>query len=60
MSFGGGIHYCIGARLARMQAEIAIRSLLQRLPNLQLEDLEAPHWRRGLVFRGLSQLSAHW
>ena len=36
LSFGGGIHYCVGAQLARIEGEIAIGTLLRRLPNLRL------------------------
>ena len=40
LSFGGGIHYCVGAQLARIEAEIAIGTLLHRLPNLQLDETD--------------------
>ena len=60
MSFGGGIHYCVGAQLARIQAEIAIVTLLRRLPNLQLDDIEHPDWRQTFVLRGLNNLPASW
>ena len=59
-SFGGGIHYCVGAQLARIEAEIAIATLLRRLPNLQLEDIENPDWRQTFVLRGLNKLPASW
>jgi cytochrome P450 len=39
LSFGGGIHHCVGAQLARIEGEIAIATLLRRLPNLQLDDM---------------------
>ena len=60
LSFGGGIHYCVGAQLARIEAEIAIATLLRRLPNLQLDDVEHPDWRQTFVLRGLNKLPASW
>jgi cytochrome P450 len=60
LSFGGGIHYCLGAQLARIEAEIAIGALLRRLPNLQLNDVEHPDWRQTFVLRGLNKLPASW
>ena len=59
-SFGGGIHYCVGAQLARIEAEIAVATLLRRLPNLQLDDIENPDWRQTFVLRGLNKLPASW
>ena len=60
LSFGGGIHYCVGAQLARIEAEIAIATLLRRLPNLQLDSIEHPDWRQTFVLRGLNKLPASW
>src|SRR6202023_4092931 len=48
LSFGGGIHFCLGAQLARIEAEIAISTLLRRLPDLRLDDAENPEWRANL------------
>jgi cytochrome P450 len=59
-SFGGGIHYCVGAQLARIEAEIAVATLLRRLPNLRLDDIENPDWRQTFVLRGLNKLPASW
>ncbi len=55
LSFGGGIHFCLGAMLARTEAQIAIGSLLARVPSLDLatDDLE---WRPHITLRGLSSL----
>jgi len=36
MSFGGGIHHCLGAQLARLEAELAFTALVTRMPNLEL------------------------
>jgi len=60
LSFGGGIHYCLGAQLARIEAEIAITTLLRRLPELRLDDAENPEWRPTFVLRGLKRLPASW
>jgi cytochrome P450 len=60
LSFGGGIHYCVGAQLARIEGEIAIGTLLRRLPNLRLDDADHPDWRPTFVLRGLNKLSASW
>jgi cytochrome P450 len=48
LSFGGGIHYCIGVQFARIEAEIAIATLLRRLPKPQLDHIERPDWRHHL------------
>jgi cytochrome P450 len=60
LSFGGGIHYCVGAQLARLEGEIAINTLLRRLPSLRIDDTEDPDWRQTFVLRGLNKLSACW
>ena len=58
LSFGGGIHYCVGAQLARIEGEIAIATLLRRLPNLRIDDIDHPDWRQTFVLRGLNKLPA--
>ncbi|CAL99995.1 hypothetical protein A8924_1049 [Saccharopolyspora erythraea NRRL 2338] len=57
MSFGHGIHYCIGAPLARMEGRIAIGALLRGLPGLRLAEpaAEIP-WRASNILRGLQRL----
>jgi len=60
LSFGGGIHYCLGAQLARIEGEVAISTLLRRLPNLRIDDLDRPDWRQTFVLRGLNKLPASW
>jgi cytochrome P450 len=60
LSFGGGIHLCLGAQLARIEAEVAIATLLRRLPELRLDNPENPEWRPTFVLRGLKTLPASW
>jgi len=60
LSFGGGIHFCLGAQLARIEAEVAIATLLRRLPDLRLDDARTPEWRPTFVLRGLKSLPASW
>ena len=55
LSFGLGIHFCLGAPLARLESEIAFHALLRHFPNLRLASEEV-EWERSLVFRGLKQL----
>jgi cytochrome P450 len=55
ISFGGGIHYCLGASLARLEGQIAIGALLRRLPGLALVS-EALTWRPNPVLRGVESL----
>ena len=59
-SFGGGIHTCLGAQLARIEAQVAIATLLRRLPNLKIDDVVNPEWRPTFVLRGLKSLPASW
>jgi cytochrome P450 len=60
LSFGGGIHHCLGAQLARIEAEIAIATLLRRLPDLRIDDVDNPEWQPTFVLRGLKRLPASW
>jgi cytochrome P450 len=55
LAFGGGIHYCLGASLARAEAQIAISRLIRRFPELEL--VKEPLWRDRLTIRGVSELS---
>jgi cytochrome P450 len=59
VAFGHGIHYCLGAPLARVEAEIAFPVLLARFPSLRLLD-ETPQWFPSAVFRGLTALPVAW
>ena len=60
ISFGGGIHHCLGAQLARIEGEIAIGTLLRRLPTLKLDNVETPEWRPTFTLRGVKTLPASW
>jgi cytochrome P450 len=60
LSFGGGIHFCIGAQLARIEAEVVFSTLLRRMPDLKLADLGAPKWRESFTLRGLTTLPVIW
>ncbi|MBC7870368.1 MAG: cytochrome P450 [Chitinophagaceae bacterium] len=56
-SFGHGAHYCMGAPLTRLEGQIALNTLIQRMPNLRLS--VAPdqiRWRGGFILRGLEAL----
>jgi len=54
-SFGGGVHYCLGAPLARAEGQIAVGTLVQRFPAMRLADAPLV-WRRVPGFRGLAKM----
>ena len=61
LAFGHGLHYCIGAPLARLEGEIALNTVLQRLPNIRLVgDLDELIWQTAPMFRGLTALHVAW
>ena len=60
MSFGGGIHHCLGAQLARLEGELVFTALIERFPNLVLPEKDKPDWRRNFTLRGLNKLPAVW
>jgi pimeloyl-[acyl-carrier protein] synthase len=55
IAFGWGIHFCLGAPLARVEGQIAINTLVQRFPRLDLAT-ETPEFRESLTLRGLKSL----
>lgn len=57
LAFGQGIHFCLGAPLARLEARSAFRALAERAPRLRLAG--TPQWKENLVLRGLAQLPVH-
>jgi cytochrome P450 len=61
LAFGRGSHYCLGAPLARLEGEIALNTLLRRLPNLRLAvDPDELNWRLIPFFHGLDALPIKW
>ncbi len=57
LAFGQGVHFCLGAPLARLEGQIAVNTLLRRIPNLRLTRAPASLlWRKGLFLHGLEQL----
>ena len=59
LAFAHGPHFCLGAHLARLEARIAIETLLDQLPALRLDD-RSPAAPRGLVFRKPPDLLVRW
>ncbi|MGW1881603.1 cytochrome P450 family protein [Streptomyces sp. NPDC001970] len=61
LAFGHGIHYCLGAPLARLETGIAIRTLLERCPGLALDPEGGPFdWLPGMLIRGVRRLPVRW
>ena len=57
LAFGQGVHYCLGAPLSRLEGQIAISTLVQRMPNLRLSIApDQLRWRGGIILRGLEAL----
>lgn len=60
LSFGHGIHYCLGAPLARLEAGVAVRALLERCPDLHLDTSEPLVYIPGMLVRGVRRLPVRW
>lgn len=58
LAFGAGIHFCVGAPLARLEMRVALPILLRRLPGLRL--VKTPSYRDAYHFHGLESLQAAW
>jgi cytochrome P450 len=54
LTFGAGIHFCLGAPLGRQELQVSFGTILERLPNLELA--AEPRWKPGFVLRGLAEL----
>jgi cytochrome P450 len=57
LTFGHGIHFCLGAPLARLEGQIALRGLIERFPNISLADQRDPDWHDSLILRGMKSLA---
>ena len=60
ISFGHGIHFCLGARLARLEAQIALEALSARIPSLQLAGSQELEYSPNITFRGPRRLNVRW
>jgi cytochrome P450 len=61
ITFGHGAHYCLGGQLARVELQVALGTLLRRLPDVRLAVAESDlDWRTGRIFRGLAALPVTW
>ena len=60
LAFGQGIHYCIGAPIARLEGRIALEVLSQRLPNLRFQPDQTVTFRPSLVYHGPEHLHLMW
>jgi cytochrome P450 len=54
VTFGAGIHFCLGAPLARVELQTSMRTILEQMPRMEL--VEEPRWKPGYILRGLHEL----
>ena len=59
-SFGGGAHYCLGAQLARIETEVALGRLIERIGDFSIENLHSLNYPFNLFFRGPQRLDMAW
>ncbi|QNS03369.1 cytochrome P450 family protein [Streptomyces xanthii] len=59
LAFGHGIHYCLGAPLARLEGRVVLRGLLERCPGLRLDEVPG-QWLPGMLMRGVRELRVRW
>jgi cytochrome P450 len=57
LTFGAGIHFCLGAPLGRQELLVSFATLMNRFPNLEL--VEEPRWKPNYIIRGLEGLRVH-
>jgi cytochrome P450 len=60
LAFAFGLHFCLGAWLARLEARLTFEALLARLPGLALASDEPPRWKPMIFLRGLESLRVTW
>ena len=60
ISFGKGVHFCLGAKFAKFEAQIVTEILAERLPTLRLVEDQVPNYFPNITFRGPSELYADW